>query len=76
MDAEDGFGHLVNLLWRFRAWLVMLGAALAFLTSLIWLGLLVQRPAMAAWMPAEAWYVCSALLAPIGYCCRTWSPTP
>jgi len=61
------FGHLVDLLWRFRAWLVILGAALAFLASLIWLGLLVQRPAMAAWMPAEAWYVCSALLAPIGY---------
>ena len=61
-------GHLVDLIWRWKAVLVYLGAALiaASLRHHV-------RPdrrtreAMAAVMTAEAWYVLSALLAPVGY---------
>lgn len=60
-------GHVVDLVWHFKAWLVVAGAALVAASMLIMLGLLAHRDAMAAWMPAESWYVASSLLAPIGY---------
>jgi len=60
-------GHLVDLIWRWKSWLVFLGAGLIALSLLIMVGLLTDRTAMVAVMPAEAWYVLSALLAPIGY---------
>jgi hypothetical protein len=60
-------GHLVDLIWRYKALLVFLGAGLIATSLLIMLGLLHDRTAMIAIMPAEAWYVASALLAPIGY---------
>ncbi|MCZ2413181.1 MAG: hypothetical protein LC136_02805 [Burkholderiales bacterium] len=60
-------GHLVDLMWRFKAWFVWLGASLIAASLLIMIGLLADPRAMAAVMRAEAWYVLSALLAPIGY---------
>jgi hypothetical protein len=60
-------GHLVDLVWRWKALLVYLGAALIAVSLLIMLGLIVDRPAMTHYMSAEAWYVLSVLLAPIGY---------
>lgn len=60
-------GHLVDLLWRWKSWLVYLGAALIAASLLVMVGLLTDRAAMVAIMPAEAWYVLSALLAPVGY---------
>ncbi len=60
-------GHLVDLIWRHKALLVYLGAALLTASLLIMLGLLGDRSAMAAVMPVEAWYVLAALLAPVGY---------
>ena len=60
-------GHLVDLLWRWKSWLVFLGAGLIGASLLIMVGLLTDRAAMTAVMPAEAWYVCSFLLAPVGY---------
>ena len=60
-------GHLVDLLWRWKAVLVYLGAALIALSLLIMVGLISDRAAMTAVMPAEAWYVLSVLLAPVGY---------
>ena len=60
-------GHLVDLLWRWKSWLVFLGAGLIGASLLIMVGLLTDRTAMTAVMPAEAWYVCSFLLAPVGY---------
>ncbi|MCU0835132.1 MAG: hypothetical protein MUC77_11985 [Chromatiaceae bacterium] len=60
-------GHLVDLLWRFKSLLVYLGAGLIAASLLIMVGLLAHPEAMAAWMPVEAWYVLSALLAPTGY---------
>ena len=60
-------GHVVDLIWRWKAWLVFLGAGLTAASLLIMVGLLTDRAAMTAIMPAEAWYVLSVLLAPIGY---------
>ncbi len=60
-------GHLVDLIWRYKGWLVVLGASLITTSLLIMIGLLSNREAMIAIMPAEHWYVWSALLAPVGY---------
>ncbi len=60
-------GHLVDLIWRHKAGLVYLGAGLIATSLAIMIGLLSDRAAMEAIMSANAWYVLSALLAPIGY---------
>ena len=60
-------GHLVDLVWRWKAALVVLGASLIAASLGIMLGLLAHTDAMRAVMPIEAWYVLSALLGPIGY---------
>ncbi len=60
-------GHLVDLAWRWKSWLVFLGAGLIAASLLIMVGLLTDRAAMTAVMPAEAWFVLSVLLAPVGY---------
>ncbi|MDP9132034.1 MAG: hypothetical protein M3M98_02725, partial [Nitrospirota bacterium] len=61
------FGHLVDLLWRWKSLLVYFGAGVIAVSLLIMVGLIGHREAMTAVMPAEVWYVLSVLLAPIGY---------
>src|SRR6187200_300197 len=60
-------GHAVDLLWRWKGWLVGLGAGLLTISLGIMALLIGDREAMTAILPAEAWYVLSLLLAPIGY---------
>ena len=60
-------GHLVDLIWRWKSGLIYLGAGLITLSLLIMVGLLSGCGAMLAFMSAEAWFVLSALLAPVGY---------
>ena len=60
-------GYLVDLIWRWKAWLVFLGAGLTGTSLLIMVGLLTDRAAMTAVMSAEYWYVLSVLLAPVGF---------
>ena len=60
-------GHAVDLLWRWKGWLVGLGAALLAISLGIMAALIGHREAMTATMPAEIWYILSVLLAPIGY---------
>jgi hypothetical protein len=60
-------GHIVDLIWRWKSWLVLLGAGLIAASLGIMVGLLTNRAAMTAVMPAAAWYVLSALLSPAGY---------
>jgi BT1 family len=60
-------GHLVDLIWRRKFLLVYLGAALIALSIAIMYGLIAHTAAMASVMAIEAWYVLSALLAPVGY---------
>lgn len=60
-------GHLVDLLWRHKAWFVVLGASLIAASLLIMLGLLTTPDTLRAVLPLETWYVISALLSPVGY---------
>jgi hypothetical protein len=60
-------GHLVDLLWRWKGWMVGVGAALLTASLAIMAALIGHREAMTAVMSAEAWFVISALLAPVGY---------
>jgi MFS family permease len=60
-------GHLVDLLWRWKGWLVGVGAALLAASLAIMAALIGHREAMTAVMSAETWFVLSALLAPVGY---------
>lgn len=60
-------GHLVDLLWRWKGWLVGIGATLLACSLAIMAALIGHREGMTAIMSAEAWFVLSALLAPVGY---------
>ena len=60
-------GHLVDLIWRYKAGMVYLGAGLIAASLLIMVGLLDRPTAMGTVMPVEAWFVLSSLLAPVGY---------
>ncbi|MGD8567980.1 MAG: hypothetical protein PVJ39_07820 [Gammaproteobacteria bacterium] len=60
-------GHLVDLIWKFKSILVFVGASLIALSLIIMIGLLSEPVGMRAIMPAEVWFVISALLAPVGY---------
>ncbi|MFO1129228.1 MAG: hypothetical protein U1E66_12440 [Rhodospirillales bacterium] len=60
-------GHIVDLIWNYKSALVYLGALLLAASLLIMVGLLADAEAMGRVMSVEAWYVASALLAPIGF---------
>lgn len=60
-------GHLVDLLWRYKAGLIYLGAVLIGVSLLIMSNLLSDLDFMTHLMPAEDWYILASLLAPIGY---------
>ena len=60
-------GHLVDLIWRYKAGLVFLGAGMIAVSLFMMLGLLASPDAMAEVMPVEVWFVFSVLLAPVGY---------
>ncbi len=60
-------GHVVDLIWRWKALLVWLGAAMLAASLLIMLGLIRHMDAMRAVMSPENWFVIAALLTPTGY---------
>ncbi len=60
-------GHLVDLIWRWKALLVWLGAAMIAASLAIMIGLITRTQDMVATMSAGNWYVLAALLAPVGY---------
>jgi len=60
-------GHLVDLIWRRKALLVYLGAALITASILIMYGVIAHTAAMDAVLKVEAWFVIATLLAPTGY---------
>ena len=60
-------GHLVDLIWRHKAGLVYLGALLLAASVLIMVGLIADPARMRSVMSAEAWFVLSTLLAPVGF---------
>ena len=60
-------GHVVDLIWRWKALLVWLGAGMIAASLLIMVGLTTDMDRMRTLMSAERWYVLAALLAPTGY---------
>ena len=60
-------GHLVDLLWRWKGWLVGFGAGLLAASLGIMAALIGDRDVMISILPAEIWYVISTLLGPVGY---------
>ena len=60
-------GHLVDLIWKHKRFMVYLGAGVIAISLLIMHGLIAQTATMAVYMPVESWYVISVILAPVGY---------
>jgi hypothetical protein len=60
-------GHVVDLIWRWKALLVWLGASMIAASLLIMIGLTAHMEAMRGVMSAERWFVLAALLAPTGF---------
>ena len=60
-------GHLVDLIWRYKAGLVYIGAALIATGLGIMVALIAEPSRMSAVMPISAWYVLAVLLSPVGY---------
>lgn len=60
-------GHLVDIIWRRKALLVHVGAALVTASLMIMFALIAYTDRMTAIMPLSAWYVLSVILSPSGY---------
>ena len=60
-------GHLVDLIWKYKGYLVGLGAAVIAASLLIMYGLIGHTEFMASIMPVETWFVTSVILGPVGY---------
>ena len=60
-------GHLVDLIWSRKNYLVFLGAGLIGLSILIMYGLIAHTKFMAGYLAIETWFVISVILSPIGY---------
>jgi hypothetical protein len=60
-------GHVVDLIWRWKAGMVYLGAGLIAASLIIMARLIADPAGMREVMPIESWFVLAALLAPIGY---------
>ena len=67
MGLKMPLGHLVDLVWRWKALLVYLGAALIAASLGIMHALIIHTEAMRQLLSVEAWFVVSNLLAPVGY---------
>ena len=60
-------GHLVDLIWSRKNYLVFVGAGLIALSVTIMYGLIIHTEAMSSILKVETWFILSSLLAPVGY---------
>jgi len=60
-------GHLVDIFWRWKSWIVVIGGSLVALSFLIMFSLVAHTEFMSSMMSLGSWYVLSTLLAPLGY---------
>ena len=60
-------GHLVDLIWERKNYMVYLGASLIALSLMIMFGLIIHTETMAEIFSVETWFVISVILAPVGY---------
>ena len=60
-------GHLVDLIWNKKNYMVYFGAFLISISLLIMYGLIVHTEELAQIFSVEKWFVISVILAPVGY---------
>ena len=60
-------GHLVDLIWNKKNYMVFVGASLISLSLIIMYGLIIHTEWMSSILSVETWFVISVLLAPVGY---------
>ena len=60
-------GHLVDLIWSKKNYLVFLGAGLIAVSLAVMYGLIMHTKDMAEILSIETWFVISVLLSPVGY---------
>lgn len=60
-------GHVVDLFWKWKSVLILVGAGLITLSLLIMFGLVSRPDQMRAIFRLETWYVIALLMAPSGY---------
>ena len=60
-------GHIVDLIWKKKNYMVFLGAGLITLSLLIMYGLISHTKFMSEILAVETWFVISVILAPVGY---------
>ena len=60
-------GHLVDLIWNRKNYMVFFGAGLIAFSLFIMYGLILHTEEMSSYLKVETWFVISVLLAPIGY---------
>ncbi len=60
-------GHLVDLIWNRKNYMVFFGAGLIALSLFIMYGLIIHTEYMASILTVETWFVISVILAPVGY---------
>ena len=60
-------GHLVDLLWKWKAPIIFLGAGLVGLSLIIMYGLIAHTAEMQTILPLSTWYIIATLLSPVGY---------
>ena len=60
-------GHLVDLIWKRKNYLVFLGAGFIAASIIIMYGLIIHTKFMAEMLSVETWFVISVILSPVGY---------
>ncbi|THH37453.1 hypothetical protein E4Z66_07065 [Aliishimia ponticola] len=60
-------GHIVDLFWRWKSLLILLGAGLIALSLLIMYGLVTRPGEMREIAPLATWYVIALMLSPSGF---------
>ena len=58
-------GHLVDLIWNKKNYMVYVGASLIGVSLLIMYGLIIHTEQMSSYLKVETWFVISVLLAPL-----------
>jgi len=60
-------GHLVDLIWKHKNYMVYCGASVIASSLLIMYGLIAHTEVMADILQVETWFVLSVILTPVGY---------
>jgi len=60
-------GHLVDLIWNKKNYMVYFGAFLISLSLIIMYGLIIHTEELSKIFSVEKWFVISVILAPVGY---------